>query len=238
MSKKNKMSAALTNTDVETTESVTDESKLDTKLNAIDAAIAAAQARKNAKDAAAGKPAKVKGEKVAKEPKEPKRPRLTDEEKTARQAAKDEERAARKVARDELRAAKRSEKEANRKAPHMSKVEKARAKLPALEHAAEVMFQEIVTNASAAQVAALALHLAYFNRVQATQRALTQKLTAGDSVRIVGGDPRFIGMTGTVNKAQRIRCYVDVAEVAKPIYLFTSDVELVSADAEATGTEG
>jgi len=232
MSKKNKMSAALTNTDVETTES-TDSEKLDTKLNAIDAAIAAAQARKNAKDAAAGKPAKVKGEKVAKEPKEPKRPRLTDEEKTARQVAKDEERAARKVARDAARAEKRAEKEANRKAPHMSKVEKARAKLPALTAEAEVMFQEIVTNAPAAQVAALALHLAYFNRVQATQRALTQKLTAGDSVRIVGGDPRFIGMTGTVNKVQRIRCYCDVPGMSKPIYLFTSDVEVIESEATA-----
>jgi len=72
--------------------------------------------------------------------------------------------------------------------------------------------------------------------VQATQRALSQKVAAGDEVRILGGDPRYVGMTGTVSKAQRIRCYVTVGGVNKPIYLFTSDVQVLEGESLETDT--
>ena len=85
----------------------------------------------------------------------------------------------------------------------------------------------------------LALHLQHFNRVKATERALGQRVVQGTSVRIVAGDPRFIGLSGTVVKAQRIRCYVEVPGIKKPVYLFTSDVEVQSTSAQAsTGTDG
>lgn len=206
------------------------------QISAIDKAIQAAQARKAAKsgtsdasEASANEPKAPKAPKTPKAPKEPKRPRLTDEEKAARTAAKDAERATKKAEREAARAAKKAARESERRTPHMSKVEKAAAKLPTLSAEAQETFNGITANFSAAQVSAIAAHLGHFNRVKATERALSQTVGTGDTVRIVSGDPRFIGQTGTVAKAQRIRCYVEVAGAKKPVYLFTSDVELVSA---------
>jgi hypothetical protein len=84
----------------------------------------------------------------------------------------------------------------------------------------------------------LALHIQHFNRVKATERALDQRVVQGTPVRIIGGDPKFMGMTGTVTKAQRIRCYVTVPGAKREVYLFTSDVEVLEAVQSATGTEG
>lgn len=203
------------------------------EISTIDRAIQAAQARKAAKAAASsGVPedrALPKPPKAAKASEEHKRPRLTDEEKAARRAAKDAERATRKAEREAARAARRAAKDAEKRVPHMSKVEKAAARLPALGEAAQVAFNDIIANFGASEVMAIAAHLQHFNRVKATERALGQAINAGDTVRIVGGDPRFIGQTGEVFKAQRIRCYVTVPGAKKPVYLFTSDVEPVSA---------
>jgi membrane protein involved in colicin uptake len=206
--------------------------------SAIDAALNKAKARKAAKNGTAegstetlAKPAKAA--KVAKEKAEPKRPRLSDEEKAARQLKKDAERAEKKTAREAVRATKKAERDAAKRTPHMSKVEKAAGRLPVLTDAAQLIFNDITTNFGRDQVAAVAAHLTHFNRVQATSRALGQKISAGDTVRIVGGDSRYIGQEGVVAKAQRIRCYVTVDGVKKDVYLFTSDVELVKSAAAA-----
>lgn len=206
------------------------------KMNAIDKAIVAAKARKATKDTANGeKPAKApKAEKPA-----PKRPRLTDEQKAERKAKLEADRAERKAARELKRAEKKAEREANRKPAHMSKVLKAGAKLPTLDKATESLFNEATANLTASGIAVLVAHLSHFNRVKATERAAGQKVNTGDTVRITGGDVRYLGMEGTVTKAQRIRCYVDVG-AKKPVYLFTSDVEVTTSAvvAEKTGTEG
>jgi len=202
-------------------------------ISAIDKAIQAAQARKAAKsgdsNVTSEASATPKAPKAPKVPSEPKRPRLSDEEKAARTAARDAERATNKVTRDAARAAKQLAKQADRKPAHMSKVEKAASKLPTLTDAATLAVNDITANFAAATVAAIAAHLSHFNRVKATERALGQTISTGDTVRIVGGDSRFVGLTGEVFKAQRIRCYVTVEGAKKPVYLFTSDVELVSA---------
>jgi hypothetical protein len=217
------------------------ENKLtDQSVSEIDKALAAAKARKAAKTGATGttgeKPAKAaKTPKAPAAPKEPKRPRLTDEEKAARIAARETERAARKATRETARAAKLAERAANRQPAHMRKVQKAAEKLGALNETSQVLFDDATSNLPASQVAILALHLQHFNRVKATERALGQTIEAGQSVTIVGGDPRFIGKTGIVFKAQRIRCYVTVEGFNKPVYLFTSDVQ-VNAAAPAAAT--
>lgn len=200
-------------------------------FSAIDQALAKAKARLANK---ANKPVdgSTATEKPVKEPKTAK-PKATDEEKAAKKALRDAERGEVKLKRDEMRAAKKAERDANRKPAHMSKVEKAAEKLPTLDPKATLTFNEITANFSASMVSALAAHLVHFNRVQATSRALNQKLSAGDTVRIVSGDARYIGQTGTVSKAQRIRCYVEVEGAKKPIYLFTSDVEMIMAAAVA-----
>ena len=206
------------------------------KLSAIDKALAAAQARKAAKDnmdntAPNVKPSKPKADKV----------KLDDAAKAAAKSVKDEARKQRqeqlKQQRAERKAAKAQEK-ASGKPAHMKKIEKAAGKLPELTEQAQLLFNEATSNFGAAQLTALALHLQHFNRVKATERALNQKLEIGMSVRIIGGDPKFIGMTGTVDRAQRIRCYVAVAGIKKPVYLFTSDVEVTEQAMAATGTEG
>ncbi len=199
-------------------------------VSAIDKALAAANERKAMK-ANNGEPKAAKPAKEAAAPKEPKKPRQTDEEKAAKLALRDTERAAKKATRDEARATKLAERNANKSPAHMKKVEKAAEKLGALGQAATLLFNEATTNLSATELATLALRIQHFNRVKATERALTQKITVGQSVEIVGGDPRFIGKTGTIAKAQRIRCYVTVEGLNKPIYLFTSDVAVTTTEA-------
>ena len=120
----------------------------------------------------------------------------------------------------------------------MKKIASAAGKLPILSDSTQLLFNEATTNLSRDQLTALALHIQHFNRVKATERALDQRVVQGTPVRIIGGDPKFMGMTGTVTKAQRIRCYVTVPGVKREVYLFTSDVEVLEAVQGATGTEG
>lgn len=211
-------------------------------ISAIDKALAAAKARKAARQAGgeiaetptkpskgSKSPSKASGTKPAKE--------VADKE--AARAAREKEREAAKAKRDAEREAKKAEKAAAKKPAHMSKVDKAAEKLPALSENASSVFNDAVANLPAAQVAALALHLQHFNRVKATERAMTAKIEEGLEVEIIGGDPRFIGKVGTVVKAGRLRCHVEVEGLDKNVYCFTSDVAPVAAEeVEATGTDG
>lgn len=207
-------------------------------ISAIDRAIAAAQARKAAK-AAAGLTENVtspsSGDSLTMGEDHPvlKRPeRLSSEARVAKNAAREKQREVQKAERAAARAARRAEKEASKtgRAPHMSKVEKAAAALPTLSDAAQLTFNEVTANFTAAEITAIAAHLQHFNRVKATERALQRSVGEGDTVVIIGGNPKYVGMRGTVSKAQRIRCYVELPGVAKPVYLFTSDVELQSSE--------
>jgi hypothetical protein len=119
----------------------------------------------------------------------------------------------------------------------MKKIASAANKLPTLTDTAQLLFNEATTNFSAEQLTALALHIQHFNRVKATERALNQRVVQGTQVRIIGGDPKFIGMTGSVTKAQRIRCYVTVPGVKREVYCFTSDIEVLEATQALTGTD-
>jgi hypothetical protein len=219
---------------------------------AIDAAIAAAKARKAAKNnpteestatdatestTPSEKPARKARIVGPKSEKEPKKPRQTDEEKAAKKVVRDAEREAKKATRQIARANKLALKASDKKPAHMEKVLKAAARLPGLTETATRFFNEITVNLSAADLTAIAMHIQHFNRVKATHRALSQRVSVGDSVRIVSGDTRYAGQTGVVSKAQRIRCYVDVPGAKKPVYLFTSDVEILSASV-STGTDG
>jgi len=155
--------------------------------------------------------------------------------------------ATRKTEREAKRATKLAEK-AGHKA-HMSKVEKAAAKLPAMGADATRILDEVTSNLGLDQANALAEHLKHYVRAMSTERALSAKLTVGQVVTIVSGSyPKFIGRQATVVKPQRIRCYVSVPGYDREVYLFTSDVVPVSTDdaasipapatTEATGTEG
>jgi hypothetical protein len=153
------------------------------------------------------------------------RPRLSDEEKAARQVKRDVENAAKEVA----RAAKRAENAAKRGTPHMKKVEKAIARLPKLEAAAQRTFDELTASFGNADIAALAAHLSMFNRLQSTKRAGNMQVESGQQVRIVGGEARFIGELGTVGKVSRIRAHVVLESNGKTAYCFISDLEVMGA---------
>jgi len=208
------------------------DSTLDSKLSAIDKALAAAKARKAMKDsqdapqdAAEKNTTKVVTDNVVKAAKN-----------AERDATRESARAQRTKEREARRAAKATDL-ANKKPAHMKKIASAAAKLPTLSQSAQILFSDITSNLPNDQVIAVALHLQHFNRTKATERALGQRVTAGQQVRITAGDPRYVGKTGTIARAQRIRCYVTIPGIKREVYLFTSDVEIVESAAK-TGTEG
>jgi flagellar biosynthesis GTPase FlhF len=230
----------------------------DTKLSAIDRALAAAKARK----AAAGTSAEASTPKVpASKPKAAKEPKAakvaadkpTDEaraankaklaaERAARKAEKTAAEAAAKAERKALREAKRSEKAAakaaaaaEKKPSHMKKVEKARAKCPALSEAATLTFNEVTANFSAEQIDAIAQHLLVHNRAMATLRATSlDPIPLGATVRITGGDRKFIGLTGKVVASQKLRAKVKVPGTEKLVYIYNGEAEVVATRAAAT----
>jgi len=202
---------------------------LDTKFSAIDKALAAAKARKATKELLPQTSAEVPD--ALQKPQK----KTTDEEKAAKLVVRTQKQVQLKADREARKAAKVQQP----KGPaHMKKINRAASKLPELNDQAQLLFGKATTNFSAGQLTALALHLQHFNRVKATECALSQKVEAGSQVRIIGGDPKFIGMTGAISKAQRIRCYVSVPGVKREVYCFTSHVELVASSLASTGTDG
>lgn len=144
-----------------------------------------------------------------------------------------EDRAAAKASRDAARAERQAAKAqaaASRKPPHLKKVEKALAGLPNLTEDVSQIYNSLVQVQSPDQLLALAAHLQQHVRLKRTLQATASSArpVAGNKVRIVGGDHRYLGLTGTVDRAQRIRCYVTLEGRSKPLYLFTSDVEVVT----------
>jgi hypothetical protein len=192
----------------------------------IDQAIAAANARKAARGEQTTQAA-------AEQPKASRKPRLTDEDKQARAAARQAELDANKAKRAEARAAKQAVKDAAKPTAHLRKVQKAAERLPSLGQAATLLFNEARSTLSGAELAALALHIQHANREASTVLALRTRFEVGQRVRIASGDPRYVGMEGTVTKVQRIRAYVSCEGVKKPVYVFTSDIGTVEPQAAA-----
>jgi len=210
----------------------TQNDSLDTKLSAIDKALAAAAARRAARSGEQTGSLRLSEEPTGKKAKAAPVEKPSSNDKAAARAARETERAAsaakRKAEREERKASKVAE-AASKKPAHMKKVERAASKLPALNDSAQLLFNEAVGNFSADQLTAIALHLQHFNRVKATERAVGQRVETGARVRIIGGDPKFIGREGVVELARRIRVFVNVPGFSKPAYCFTSDVEVLAA---------
>ena len=228
----------------------------ETKLSAIEKALAAAKARKAAKDAAgiteetpvpkAKKEPKPKTEKPTRSPKAAKEPKAktvdpakeaVKAERLATKAAKMMELDAQRSERKAAREAAKAEREANRAAAsaapgsaHMKKVEKARTKLLPLSSEAELLYTEIIGNFGGPMVAAIAEHLKLHVRLSATQRATEGKaLPVGTTVRIIGGEATHLNKIGTVVKSQKLRSFVKVAGIRKDVYVFTADLKIVAS---------
>ena len=226
------------------------------QLTAIERALAAAKARKAARAAGGEPeaPVVVKEAKAKTDPafataaKDKANKELTEQQREAARQQRDAERverlnakaekmkaeaeakAAKAAEREAAKAARKAEKEAekaDKKPAHMKKVERARSKCPALNGAAETLYGEITANLSAQQVDALAQHLLVHVRETRTIRATqTSQLPMGATVRITGGEPKYIGMVGTVVHSQKLRAKVEVPGIAKPVYIYTGEAEL------------
>jgi hypothetical protein len=194
-------------------------------ISDIDRAIQAAKARKAARangGSAPPAPPPVEGSDAA--PKT-RRPRLTTEQKAQRDAQRAQEAATRKQERAERKATKQAAR--SKPTAHLAKVEKAATKLAPKSSNVDMVFNEATANLSASDIANLIAHLSHFNRFNSTVRALATQLSAGQRVTVIGGDPRYVGRPGTLDKVSRIRCTVQIDGVTKSQYLFTSDVALL-----------
>jgi len=60
-------------------------------------------------------------------------------------------------------------------------------------------------------------------------------LRIGDTVRITSGDPKFVGMVGTVVKSRQLRAKVQVPGVDKLVYIFTGQAETIQQATAAVG---
>lgn len=200
-------------------------------ISAIDRALAAAKARKAAKEAADPSPMPRKAEKTE--------PKPDTAAKAAAKVEKEAQKAAKKAERDAARAARKAAKAAekgDKKPAHMKKVERALSKLPGLNEPTQLIFNEATCNLSAQQLDALAQHILHHNRQMATVNAMkSEMLRIGDTVRITGGDTKFIGMVGTVVKSRQLRAKVQVPGVEKLVYIFTGQAETIAQAAAAVG---
>lgn len=132
----------------------------------------------------------------------------------------------------------KKERPARTQPAHMAKIEKILGSLPALTGDAKTVY----VAANQLSTADLNNLLAHIN-VSIRQRgvlALAESnangtktgLAVGDTVRVVSGQPRFVGQVGKVTKMQRIRCYVQLEGQDKPTYLFISDVVASSSETQ------
>ena len=222
------------------------------KMSAIERALAAAKARKAAKTAEGEDAPETSLEVPAPKSKAPKT-KDTDEAKAARKAERDADRAARaeakaaaEAAKAEAKAAKAAAREAakaakagektNKSPAHMKKVEKARAKLPPLGDEMTRLFDEVTTAFPAGSLEVFAQHVLVQARALRTMRACSSiQLPLGALVRITGGEPKFLGMTGTVVHSQKLRAKVRLPGMpeGKYVYIYTGEAEVVAPDAEA-----
>jgi hypothetical protein len=202
-------------------------------MSAIDRALAAARARAAQRAAIvaaeARDPAASEDKQTAPKAAAEKQPKVKDE---ATKAAAEEARAQRKAERDADREKRKAEKAAaaEGKKSHMKKVERAASKLPALSSEAKSKLNELRLELSNVELTALSAHILHHVRATATVAAAGKRPGVGAKVKIVGGDPKFVGMVGTVVDSRPLRCFVEVQGAKKPVYLFNSEVSMVDAD--------
>jgi len=149
---------------------------------------------------------------------------LTDEERSARRAAKllkDESERRRKAEKHANAAAKRAAK----KPPHVVSLDKAEAKLPVLTERAMYIYNEVVGALDVDDVNALAQHLAHTVRKAAVKASLEgANVEVGDTVRITVGPAKLIGKVGVVKSVKRIHCYLEIEGEKHEHYAYVSDV--------------
>ena len=149
--------------------------------------------------------------------------KLTDEEKAARLAEKEASKARREADKLARQAAK-----AVKKPAHMTKVERAGSNLPGMSTETTEILNSLFDSQDASAISAFLANAQHRLRAQSTAASVGLKLEVGQLVRIVSGEPRFIGQLATVTSVRRIRCHVTPEGHDKPVYLLNSDVTPVA----------
>lgn len=152
--------------------------------------------------------------------------KLTEEQKIEKTANKAAEKAEKARVREEKRAAKA----AATPGKHTAKLMRVKGQLPKLSLPEQKFYDDVVAGCTPDELERIASHLSYHVREEQTKRAVAAVVEVGQTVRIRSGNQRYTGLLGTVSRANRIRCYVNIPNVDKDIYLFTSDVESVDQE--------
>ena len=196
------------------------------RLSAIELALAAAKARKAAKEqnSSPDTPKKDRAEVKAQ----------IEADRAARRLRKESESNALSTAREEkaaARAAKKAAKaaeEANKRPAHMKKVERAKSKLSPLSSEGTQLMNSALSSLPPVQLEILAQHLIVQARELRTINATNSSpIPEGTTVRITGGDPKYIGSTGTIVQSHKLRLLVSVEGARKPVYIYTGEAEPV-----------
>lgn len=165
------------------------------------------------------------------------RPALTPEQRAERvtaAAALKAEKAAAKLAKQELRLAAAEQKRAERasappRPPRVSKLDRAADRLPVLSEGAS----GFINSLDVGDYLSVIKHLQFKLRTTATVDNTQVGLKAGQVVRILGGNHKFVGQLGTITKARRVRCYVTPVGSERELYLLTGEVEAVETQTVA-----
>lgn len=200
-----------------------------TTLSAIERALAAAKARKAVRDSSESDESSLdrdtQKQQLASDREQRKAKKL---EQLQRLQQEKEERKLAKAAAKEQRLLKKQPRRSDKPA-HMKKVENARARLAPLESSAQFFYNDITTSLNTLQMETLAQHLLVAAREQRTLAAANAPaIPVGATVRITGGEPKFIGLLGEVTHSQKLRLVVKVQDVKKPVYIYAGEAELAT----------
>lgn len=226
------------------------ENNNDTNISAIDAALAMAKAGRVAKpkpsvtttsaaqeqtDNTTNNTVDREEQRLQREAQRAERAKAIEERRAQREAAREAKRAAREAAREGF-------------VPHMKKVEKAAAGLPALPAGTTSDLFDEMKNLSPAELSTLLAHGELHLRAESTKLSAGVALDVGQRVRVTAGPSGFLGMEGTITKVSRIRAHVAVDGSDRVAYCFTSDLSPIAqeldeldeheGDEELAGDEG
>lgn len=156
-----------------------------------------------------------------------------DGQKADKQKAKEEKKAA--------KLAKLAEEKAQKSGSpsHLKKVAKARAKCPKLDARSTKAFDDVIAmGLDVGQLTALSAHLAVQAReMQTVSAAASKPLVLGSTVRITGGNPKFVGLVGEVVYSHKLRAKVQVDGFKDPLYIYTGEAVAVEAKSEEPESE-
>lgn len=116
-------------------------------------------------------------------------------------------------------------------APHMKKLLKAQELLPQIGTESESILS-LIRAMNSSEVENLIEHMKFHLRASGLQRAVsvrdTNTLERGQRVRIISGNPKYVGMEATLDEVRKIRCFVTLPQARGRVYLLTTDVEVIS----------